>query len=189
MLCSLPFVSHFDIHLSRTQIWMPSYFPSIAQSVSVGNVLIISSSVFFVVNFSCASRVGDMHAQHRDVQTLIDTNILLCKGFVVPLSSTFCIAIWLYPWSFKARDSGLVVVANLDNFLSFDGTTVLCTTACKPLDLVQLMLCSPLFVSHFEATFHVPRCNSLRALGGFAVFAIWSGWFLTAAAADCTLFW
>jgi hypothetical protein len=77
MLCSLPFVSHFDIHLSRTQTCMPSDFPSIAQSVSVGNVLIISSSVFFVVNFSCASRVGDVHAQHRDVQTLIDNNILL----------------------------------------------------------------------------------------------------------------
>lgn len=51
------------------------------------------------------------------------------------------------------------------------------------------MFCSPLFVSHFEVTFHVPRCNSLRALGGFAVFVIWGGWFLTAAAADCTLFW
>lgn len=59
----------------------------------------------------------------------------------------------------------------------------------NPSGLVQLMLCSPLFVSHFEVTFHVPRCNSLRASGGFAAFVIWISWFLTAAAADCTLFW
>lgn len=56
---------------------MPSYLPSNAQSGSVGNVLIISSSVFFVVYFSSASRVGDVHAQHRDVETLIDNNYLL----------------------------------------------------------------------------------------------------------------
>ena len=56
---------------------MPSYLPSNAQSGSVGNVLIISSSVFFVVYFSSASRVGDVHVQHRDVETLIDNNYLL----------------------------------------------------------------------------------------------------------------
>lgn len=76
---------------------------------------------------------------------------------------------------FQSSSSAAVVVANLDKFLSFDGTTVLCTTARKPSDVVQLMLCSPPFVSHFETTFHVPRFDSSRASGGFAVFVILSG--------------
>lgn len=55
---------------------MPSYFPSSAQSVSVGNILMMIFSLFSVVNFNCTWRVTDVHMQLRDVQTLVHSNYL-----------------------------------------------------------------------------------------------------------------